>query len=171
MTRLVAVIGNGAPDAARDQLAEELGAAIVRAGCGVVTGGLGGVMAAASRGARSAAKDGSTPVIAILPGSDKAAANPHADIVIPSGLGYARNLLVVLSADAVIAVGGESGTLSEMAHAWQLGKPLCALAGAGGWAARFAGEALDSKRTDSVVAAHSVADAEAWLRDVIAAAS
>jgi hypothetical protein len=164
MQPLVAVIGNGEPDPERDKLAEEVGAAIVRAGCGLVCGGLGGVMEAASRGARNAATDARAPVVAILPGTDKEDANPHADIVIPTGLGYARNLLVVLAADAVVAIGGQSGTLSEIAHAWQLGKPLCALAGAEGWAAELAGTRLDDKRPDAVYAARSAQEVEAWLR-------
>ena len=164
MARLVAVIGSGSPDTERDRLAEELGAAIVRCGYGVVSGGLGGVMEAASRGAASAQKDASTPVVAIIPGTEKAAANPHADVVIPTGMGHARNVLVVLTADAVVAVGGQSGTLSEMAHAWKLGKPLCALAAAGGWAAELAGRTLDDKRDEAVFHAESVAAVEAWLR-------
>lgn len=167
MHRLIAVIGNGDPDPERDLLAEELGAALGRNGWGVVCGGLGGVMEAACRGVKSAAPD--APTVAILPGTERSAANPHADIVIATGLGYARNLLVVLSADAVVAVGGASGTLSEMAHAWQLGKPLCALAGAEGWAARLAGERLDRRRSDTVFSARSVEEAEAWLRRVVGA--
>ena len=164
MHRMVAVIGNGEPHSERDRLAEEVGAAVVRAGYGVVCGGLGGVMEAASRGARQARTDGHAPVVAILPGTDKAAANPHADIVIPTGLGTARNLLVVLAADAVVAVGGQSGTLSEIAHAWQLDKPLCALSGAEGWAATLAGTAIDDRRSDAIYAADSVQDVEDWLR-------
>ena len=164
MHRLVAVIGNGDADAARDELAAQLGATIARCGYGVVCGGLGGVMQAACRGAKSAAS--ATPTVAILPGTDRDAANPYADVVIPTGLGYARNILVVLSADAVIAVGGASGTLSEIAHAWQLGKPLCGLGLTDGWAARLAGTALDSKRTDRIHAAATVEEAEAWLRSL-----
>jgi uncharacterized protein (TIGR00725 family) len=164
MVRMVAVIGNGEPNPERDKLAEEVGAAVVRAGYGLVCGGLGGVMEAASRGARRAATDARAPVVAILPGTDKESANPHADIVIPTGLGYARNLLVVLAADAVVAIGGQSGTLSEIAHAWQLGKPLCALAVAEGWAATLAGTSLDDKHPDPVYEAHSAQNVEDWLR-------
>lgn len=164
MHRLVAVIGNGDDDTARDEVAAQLGAAIARCGYGVVCGGLGGVMQAACRGAKSVA--GNAPTVAILPGTDREAANPYADVVIPTGIGYARNILVVLSADAVIAVGGGSGTLSEMAHAWQLGKPLCALGQADGWAARLAGTALDGKRGDRIFAAATLEEAEAWLRDL-----
>ncbi len=166
---LIAVIGSGAPDAVRDSLAEQIGAVIAAAGCGLVCGGLGGVMEAACRGAGAAPGGDGTPIpiVGILPGTDKSAANRHVNLVIPTGLGYARNLLVVLAADAVIAVGGESGTLSEMAHAWQLGKPVCALTGAGGWAATLAGQSLDGKRTDAVFEAATPSDAAAWLRAVL----
>ncbi len=167
MTPLVAVIGNGGADPERDEVAAGIGEMIAAAGCGLVCGGLGGVMAAASRGARSAADGGSTPIIAILPGTDKQDANPYADIVIPTGLGYARNLVVVLAADAVIAVGGQSGTLSEIAHAWQLGKPICALAGPPGWAARLAGRPVDDKRPDVIFEAKSVEEAAAWLQRIL----
>ena len=168
MNRLVAVIGNGDADPARDELAEQVGAAIARCGFGVVCGGLGGVMAAACRGAKSAAPEALT--VAILPGTDRRDANPHADVVIPTGLGYARNLLVVLSADGVIAVGGASGTLSEMAHAWQLGKPLCAVSAVEGWAERLAGTSLDGKRDDHIHRAARIAEVEAWLHTLAAGA-
>ncbi len=164
MTPMIAVIGNGDADPDRDRMAEEAGAAIARAGCGLVCGGLGGVMAAASRGAHSVTNGAGPPIVAILPGTDKAAANPYADVTIPTGLGYARNLLVILAADAVVAIGGQSGTLSEIAHAWQLGKPLCALSGTPGWAARLAGEALDEKRSDRIADVHSIDELEAWLK-------
>lgn len=167
MRRMVAVIGNGEADPRRDRLAEEIGALIVRSGCGLVCGGLGGVMAAACRGASAARADAATPIVAILPGTERREATPLADVVIPTGLGYARNLLVVLAADAVIAIGGQSGTLSEMAHAWQLGKPLCALTEVTGWAASLAGKPLDDKRGDVVFAAATVAEAEAWLARVL----
>lgn len=167
--RMVAVIGNGEADPRRDRLAEEVGALVARAGCGLVCGGLGGVMTAACRGARAARSDDGTPIVAILPGTDRRDANPYADVVIPTGLGYARNVLVILAADAVIAVGGQSGTLSEMAHAWQLGKPLCALTAMPGWAASLAGKSIDDKRTDVVFEAAAIADVEAWLARVLAA--
>jgi uncharacterized protein (TIGR00725 family) len=92
----------------------------------VVCGGLGGVMEAVCRGAREAG--GTT--IGILPGADRAAANPFVGVAIPSGLGEARNALVVRAADAVIAVGGGYGTLSEIALALKAGKPVV---GIGTW--------------------------------------
>jgi uncharacterized protein (TIGR00725 family) len=119
----VAVIGSGAR---WEQTAEEIGRLLGERGCTVVTGGLGEVMAAAHRGAKSAG--GVT--LAILPGESRAAANPWADHVVVTGIGHARNLAVAASGDAVIAVGGSYGTLAEMAFALRLGRPVVALEGA-----------------------------------------
>jgi hypothetical protein len=119
----VAVIGGG--DAGEEDLAAalEVGTALAKAGAVVVCGGLGGVMAAACRGAKAAG--GLT--VGLLPGGDPAAANPWVDVVIPTGLGEARNALVVGSAAAVVAVGGEYGTLSEIGLALRAGKPVIGL--------------------------------------------
>jgi len=124
---VIAVVGPGDPstDAAVLRAAEQVGALLARAGHQVVTGGLGGVMAAASRGAKAAGGS----VTALLPGDTPAAANDFADVVIATGLGQGRNVLVVRSADAVIAVGGSWGTLSEVALARRLGRPVVWLHG------------------------------------------
>ncbi len=156
--RIVAVIGNGAAPAAHARIAEELGRRIVEHGFRVVSGGLGGVMEAASRGAHSAAAYREGDVIGILPGGDADRANAHVDIAIPTNMGFARNVLVVATADAVIAVGGGSGTLTEMAMAWQLGKLVVGI-DVDGWSARLAGTALDDKRGDTVLAARDAAHA------------
>jgi uncharacterized protein (TIGR00725 family) len=89
----------------------------------VVTGGLGGVMEAASRGAREAGGE----TLGILPGLDRDAANEYVDVAVPTGLGEARNALVVRAADVLIAVGGGYGTLSEIALALKAGKPVVGL--------------------------------------------
>lgn len=106
--------------------AEEIGRLLAERGCTVVTGGLGEVMAAAHRGAKTAG--GTT--IAILPGEDRGAANRWADHVVVTGMGHARNLAVAASGDAVIAIGGSWGTLSEIAFARRLGRPVVTLEGA-----------------------------------------
>ena len=160
---MIAVIGSGTAGTRLRQYAEQTGAAIARQGFGLLTGGLGGVMEAACKGARSVVGDQSGRIVAILPGTEKEAANDYADIVLPTGLGHARNLIIVLGADAVIAVGGESGTLSEIAHAWQAGKPICALASADGWAAKLAGTLIDNKYDRPIAVAESVVEIEAWL--------
>ena len=103
-------------------------------------------------------------VIGILPTEDPDTANEHVDIGIPSGLGIARNALVVRTADAVIAVGGGAGTLSEMAMAWQLGRPVVGL-DVPGWSSKLSGEALDGKRPDTVVSAATPAAAIAAVRE------
>ncbi len=155
---VVAVIGNGTAQARALEVAEEVGRLIVEHGYRLVSGGLGGVMEAASRGAHSAAAYREGDVIGMLPGGLAAAANPYVDIAIPTNMGYARNVLVVGMADAVIAIGGGSGTLSEMAMAWQLGRVLVGLE-VDGWSAKLAGSAIDDKRPDAVLRAGSAAEA------------
>lgn len=125
MTRSVTigVIGASVCDAKEAALAEETGAWIARRGALLVCGGLGGVMEAACRGARSAG--GTT--LGILPGEDRADGNPYLDIVIPTGIGYARNAMVVLAARGVIAIGGRYGTLSELAYCRIYGVPVVGL--------------------------------------------
>jgi uncharacterized protein (TIGR00725 family) len=122
-TPYVAVVGAG--DASPEQLhaAEEVGAGLAAAGAVVVTGGLGGVMEAACRGARS--RRGRT--IGMLPGDDRDAANGWVEIAIATGLGELRNGLVVRAADALVAIGGGHGTLSEIALALKLGRPVVGL--------------------------------------------
>jgi uncharacterized protein (TIGR00725 family) len=122
-TPYVAVVGPG--DASPQELhaAEEIGAGLAAAGAVVVTGGLGGVMEAACRGARS--RRGRT--LGILPGDDRDAANGWVEIAVATGLGELRNGLVVRAADAIVAVGGGHGTLSEVALALKLGRPVVGL--------------------------------------------
>ncbi|HVC15118.1 MAG TPA: TIGR00725 family protein [Acidimicrobiales bacterium] len=120
----VAVVGPGSCSAEEDRLAAEVGRRLAEAGATVVTGGLGGVMAAACRGARSAG--GVT--LGLLPGETRAGANPWVSVPVPTGLGEGRNVLVVRAADALLAVGGEYGTLSEIALALKLGRPVIGLA-------------------------------------------
>ncbi|MFH1046007.1 MAG: TIGR00725 family protein [Candidatus Omnitrophota bacterium] len=104
-------------------MAEEVGKAIALAGATLVSGGLTGVMLAACKGAQSAG--GTT--IGILPGNERSNANRYVDIAIATGLGYMRNNLVVKNADLVIAIDGKEGTLSEIAYALQMKKPLAGL--------------------------------------------
>lgn len=120
----VAVCGAGRADADLVALAEELGEGIGRAGAVLVCGGLGGVMEAAARGAARAG--GLT--VGVLPGADARAANPWIALPLPTAMGEARNALVVRFADAVIAVGGEWGTLSEIALAVKMDVPVVLLA-------------------------------------------
>jgi uncharacterized protein (TIGR00725 family) len=127
MAWYVAVVGPGS--AATDEeceTAHEVGRALAAAGCVIVNGGLDGVMTAAAAGAAAA---GGTS-IGVLPGNDRSHAAADLTVAIPTGLGEMRNALVVRAADAVIAVGGSWGTLSEVALAMRSGKPVVSI---GGW--------------------------------------
>jgi len=141
----IAVCGAGECDAALAQEAEAVGRAIAQAGAVLICGGLGGVMEAAARGAASAG--GLT--IGLLPGARAADANPWIRIPLPTGLGEARNTLIARTADAVVAVGGEWGTLSEVAFARKLGirvvllRPAPLTAGLGLEVADTAAEAVE----------------------------
>ncbi|WP_254536689.1 TIGR00725 family protein [Halomarina litorea] len=121
----VSVIGSGTASEGTDtyRAARAVGRELAERGHTVVCGGLGGVMAAACRGAREAG--GKT--VGILPGSDPRAANQHVTTPVATGMGNARNVLVVLNGRGVVAVGGATGTLSELGHALDFGRPVAGL--------------------------------------------
>ena len=120
---IIAVIGGDSPPPEALPPAEAVGRELAQRGHVLICGGRGGVMEAACRGAREAG--GHT--IGVLPGADRRDANPHVEFPIVTGIGYARNTIIVLSADAVIAVDGSYGTLSEIALALGYGKPVIGL--------------------------------------------
>jgi uncharacterized protein (TIGR00725 family) len=124
--KVVAVIGGRRVRATLLREAEEAGRLLARAGALVVTGGLSGVMEAACRGVR----EGGGLAVGILPQDHKGKANPYVDVAVATGMGFARNAVIARTADAVLAVGGQYGTLSEIAFALQLGKPVV---GIGTW--------------------------------------
>ncbi len=121
--RYVAACGASDATAAQLAAAREVGRLLADAGAVVINGGMGGVSGAASEGASTA---GGT-VIGILPDTDRAGANPHLTISLPTGMGQARNVIIVTAAEAVIAIGEGWGTLSEIAVARRLGRPVVAL--------------------------------------------
>ena len=137
MGAYVAVVGAGRASSEEERAAEAIGRGLAEAGAVVVCGGLGGVMEAACRGAKA----GGGATIGILPGTNRAEANQFVDVAIPTGLGEMRNALVVRAADALVAVGGEFGTLSEIALALKAGKPVVAL---GGWELAQSGRPVDA---------------------------
>jgi uncharacterized protein (TIGR00725 family) len=146
----IAVCG---PDPAPEDVAaqcESVGQGIAQAGAVLVCGGLGGAMEAAARGA--AAEGGA--VLGILPGADRSAANAFVTIAVPTGMGEMRNALIVRAADAVIAVGGEFGTLSEIALALKSGTPVV---GIGTWELAKA----DGRVADPVVRVETAGEAVA----------
>jgi uncharacterized protein (TIGR00725 family) len=120
---LIAIIGASDCSAPEAEMAETVGRVLAEGGATLVCGGRGGVMEAACRGARQAG--GLT--VGILPGNDPDEANPYVDVAVATGLGEARNAIVARTARAVIAIGGQYGTLSEMAFALKAGLPVLGL--------------------------------------------
>ncbi len=144
---LIGVIGSGSCSPEESELAEEVGRRLAKAGAVVICGGLGGVMEAACRGA---VEEGGLTV-GILPGPDVGSANRYVVVPVATGLGEARNVIVARSAQAVIAIGGEYGTLSEIAFALKAGVPVVGL---GTWKLSRAKQVKDP-----VVRAKNAADA------------
>lgn len=122
----ISVIGGSEIDQDVAELAHEVGKIVANAGAILVCGGLDGAMSAACKGAKEAG--GTT--IGLLPGKDKADANPHVDIALPTSIGFARNAMVACSADIIIALPGSHGTSSEISYGLVYKKPIIDL---GGW--------------------------------------
>ena len=123
---IIGVIGASRPTATGAAQAEQVGRLLAAHGAVLVCGGLGGVMAAAARGCAGAGGE----VLGILPGPDASQANAHVTLAVPTNMGHARNVIIAHTAQALIAVEGEYGTISEIAVALKLGKPVIALPGA-----------------------------------------
>lgn len=164
---VAAVVGAARVSPEGERLTAELGRVLVDEGFRLVTGGLGGVMRAASRGARSSERHVPGDVVGILPGYDPSVANEFVDIALCTGLDHARNLVVVASGDVVFAIGGRSGTLSEIALAWGLGKPVIAVGFEPGWGTRLAGSSIDDRREDEVHGPLAPVEAVALALDLL----
>ena len=142
--------------------AELAGRLAIELGYRVMTGGEKGVMESAFVGARKAAKYSSGDTVAISPKDAGADKDCLADIVIHTGLGYARNYIMA-HGDVILAIGGGAGTLSEIAMAWGQGRPIIAFAGAG-WSGKLAGSALDGRRKDKIIRVTNAKELAAQLR-------
>ncbi len=164
---VVSVVGDAAlADPCRVQEARELGAALIAESFRIVTGGLGGVMEAVSQGAREAPEWREGLIVGVVPSYRASEANRWCDIVVPTGLQLARNVLVVAMSDVVVAVGGGSGTLSELALAWQLDRPIVVL-GREGWGGRLAGKCLDARGDVPIRGCADVAEVVAACRELV----
>jgi hypothetical protein len=141
----VAVVGDAriTPGCRQEILAFEIGCGLVDRGYRLMTGGMGGVMEAAHRGARASPRWHDGAGVGLLPGSDPRQANAYVDIVVPTGMDHGRNL-VVAQADALVAIGGGAGTLSEMAFAW-IHKRLIIALRCSGWSLRLADQRIDQR--------------------------
>lgn len=145
----IAVIGSAGINSEELQfMAEKVGFTINELGYNLVTGGLSGVMEASAKGHKSGPENLQT--IALLPSYDPSTANKYSDIIIPTGLDIGRNQLVVSSCLTVIVVGGGAGTLSEIALASQIGKPIILMKGSGGWADKLASDYLDQRNNSKL---------------------
>ncbi len=144
--KIIAIAGDAriAENSDKYKIAFEVGKALVDNGYRIQTGGLGGVMSAACKGAKSSEKYKEGDIIALVPSFDINEVNEFADIVIPTGLDVMRNALVA-NASAVVAIGGGAGTLSEMAFAWTFGRLIIGISNVEGWSSKLAGLKIDSR--------------------------
>ena len=143
----ISVIGASEISFEIEQKAIELGRLLAKNGYAISCGGLTGVMEAVCKGAKQ--EGGLT--IGITPFESKRMANKYVDIEIPVPFSQARNIIVILSGDACVAVSGKAGTLSEICFAWIYNKPLLALTDVGGWSSKIAGQQIDDRRKDKVI--------------------
>ena len=159
--RQILIIGNNdngcTPEI--ESAAYEAGKEVAKSNSVLITGGLGGVMKAASHGA----KDANGLTIGIIPQDDSSLANEYCDIVIPSGMGLSRDFLNALSADGVIVVGGGSGTLSEICAAYMYKKPIATLKNSGGMATKYADQYLDHRENVKIIGFDSPKDAVNYI--------
>jgi len=161
----ILVIGNNedSSNPALEKIAYDTGMEVAKSGSVLVTGGLGGVMRAACKGA----KDANGLTVGIIPQNDPSFANEYCDIVIPSGLGLARDFVNALSADGVIIIGGGAGTLSETCAAYMYKKPIVAIKNTGGTAEMFADKYLDHRQNVLIVGVDSPKDAVKYILEKI----
>ncbi len=160
MKQIVAIIGNAniENDIEKQKISFELGKLIIDNGYTLATGGLGGVMEYASKGAKSSKKYTENSIIGVLPDYNSENANKYIDIAIPTGFGLARNLMLISMSNAIIAVGGGSGTLNEISASWQMNKLIIGLQ-VEGWSKKLCGKSLDERRNDIIFCAKNAQEA------------
>ncbi|MFW9898773.1 MAG: TIGR00725 family protein [Candidatus Thorarchaeota archaeon] len=151
---IISVIGASEIDKETEKLTVELGRLLAKNNYVISCGGLSGVMEAVCRGAKE--EKGLT--IGIIPYEDKTAANKYVDIVIPVPFSQARNIVVVLSGDACVAIAGKAGTLTEICFAWIYQKPIIALSSVEGWSSKLANQKIDDRRNDMIYSAETPKD-------------
>lgn len=151
--------------AVHEKIAYDVGSEVAKTGAILITGGLGGVMKAASKGAFEAGGIS----VGILPQNDFSFANEFCDIVIPSGMGLTRDFLNALSADGIIIVGGGSGTLSEICAAYMHRKPMVAIKGTGGSAEKYVDDYLDHRKNVKIIGVDTAQAAVKKILELITA--
>jgi len=148
----VAVIGDSQTNKTVYDFCEQLGIFLAQSDFTVITGGRGGVMEAVSKGAFTA--NGLT--IGILPSDELNDGNKYCYSVIPTGMGNSRNSIIVQSADIIIAIGGQAGTLSELAFSWISNKPIICVEKFGGWSSKLSGQIVDSRRNEPIIGVNTL---------------
>ncbi len=166
--KIIAVIGSAKILASNKELnlsALAVGEAIVDHGYRLINGGMSGVMEASAMGAKKSSKYQDGDTIGILPSYNTTEANTFIDIPLATGIGIARNTILMASCDAVIALEGGSGTLSEIALAWQMKKPIVCY-GAEGWHKKLKSLSLDERRSEEIVIANSIDQLHKFLSEI-----
>jgi len=165
----IAIIGSGtiSENTTAYSIARELGEKLIDEGFRILCGGLGGVMTAVCEGARSSSNYTEGSTIGILPVLDKDLSNPFVDISIATGFSIARNQIIIASSDIVVSISGGSGTLSELAFAWQLNKPIISFQNTGGWSEKLANQKIDDSRIDTINSVNSVREAIILVKEIL----
>ncbi len=144
-----------------------LGRRLIDDGYMIVCGGMYGIMEAVCRGARNSPLYYYGCTIGIIPSNDKTLANPFCDIVIPTGMGLARNVIIINTADVIVAISGGAGTLSEIAYAWQMGKEILCFTEFEGWAKTLSGTQLDTTQNRTIKSVQSLEEILKELRKIL----
>lgn len=144
---------------------EQLGMELSASDRVFVCGGMGGFMEAVCKGLKRSPETFFGQTVGILPGASKVDANQFIDIAIPTGIGIARNTVIINTVDVLIAAGGGAGTLSEIAFAWQQNKKVLCVTTFGGWAAELASQNLDDRTKDLLIAVQGLEEIRLYLRD------
>ncbi len=166
MIKQFAVIGSARlTDEKVVAISREVGRIVARMDANLVCGGLGGVMLESCRGFKNIDSAGRT--VGVLPSYDASSANEYIDVVIPTGLDVGRNQIVVASASAVIVIGGGAGTLSEIALASQINKPILLIKNTGGWADKLADDYLDSRMNSRIHHVDDIRQLPSLLMDIV----
>ncbi len=167
MRPIIGIIGGGKELCNKDiyEYGLELGHSLLAQGYRIVTGGKGGIMEAVSRGGMDSESYFEGSIIAIVPEDNKKSANDFCDIVIPTGLGINRNIVVVNTADILIAIGGGAGTLSEIAFAWQKNKTVLCVDEFEGWAKQLANQNIDNRKSNLLIRVNEIDDIIDILKD------
>jgi len=143
----IGIIGSNKSQCSEElyEFSYNLGLFLGKNGNTIINGGMQGTMEGVSKGVKDS-KNIQSKVVGILPFDNKEKANKYLDIIIPTGIGFARNSVIVLSSDILIALGGGAGTLNEISYAWQFGKKVYCYTGTEGWSKKLANENLDSRK-------------------------